>query len=253
MATYRISFQLYSARDSGPIDGQLEALAAIGYDAVEPYGGNFLADPKGLRAKADALGLTIPTAHMPLAELDKDFGHALDMARTLGLETVVIPHIAPPDRPETVDGWKAFAGRLAVHAARLKDAGLKLAWHNHDFEFRPLPDKSRPIDHLLAADGVLSEADLGWIVRAGCDVAAEVERFGKSIAALHIKDTAKEGVTEDDGWTDVGAGIIDWVALWPAIGKTGADLLVMEHDKPSDWRSFAANSYKYVSGLIGRN
>ncbi len=253
MATYRISFQLYSSRNGGPIEGQLEALAAIGYDAVEPFGGNFLADPKALRDKTGALGLAIPTAHMPLAELDKDRGQAIDTAKTLGLETVVIPHIAPPERPTTTDGWKAFADRLAVHAAAIKDAGMKLAWHNHDFEFRALPDGTRPIDHLVAAEGVLSEPDLGWIVRAGGDLATEIGRLSGKIAAFHIKDTAPEGVTVDDGWTDVGAGIIDWVALWPAIGAAGTNLLVMENDKPSDWRAFAANSYKYVSGLAGRN
>ena len=253
MPTYRISFQLYSARDKAPIETQLEALAAIGYDAVEPYGANFLADAKGLRSKADALGLTIPTAHMPLAELDRDRSHAIDMAKTLGLETVVLPHVAPPERPTTTDGWKAFANRLGAHAGALKTAGLRLAWHNHDFEYGKLPDGSRPIDHLLAVEGVLFEADLAWIVRAGADIAAEIARYSSKVAAFHIKDTAPAGVTKDDGWTDVGAGIIDWVKLWPTIGKTGANLLIMENDKPSDWRSFAANSYKYVSGLTGRN
>lgn len=63
---------------------------------------------------------------------------------------------------------------------------------------------------------------------------------------------APKGVTKDDGWTDVGAGVIDWGKAWPAIARTGVPLLVMENDNPSDWRSFAANSYKYVSGLTGR-
>ena len=64
MPKYRISFQLYSARNFPPIEKQLETLAAIGFDAVEPFGGAYKADPKALRAKCDALGLTIPTCHM---------------------------------------------------------------------------------------------------------------------------------------------------------------------------------------------
>ncbi len=246
MPNYRISFQLYSARNAGPVDAQLESLAAIGYDAVEPYGGNFLADPKGFRAKTAALGLSVPTAHMPLAELDKDLGKVVDMAKTLGLETVVLPHVGGADRPTTVDGWKAFAKRIGGHAEALAKANLKLGWHNHDFEYAPLPDKSRPIDYILAVNGVLFEPDVAWIVRSRSDIAA-----GK-VAAFHIKDTAPAGVTKDDGWTDVGAGTIDWKKLWPTISKTGATLLVMENDNPSDWKSFAANSFKYVTGLTGR-
>jgi sugar phosphate isomerase/epimerase len=252
MANFRISFQLYSARNFPPIDSVLEGLAAIGYDAVEPYGGNFLADPKGFRAKTEALGLAIPTAHVPLAELDKDRGKAVDMAKTLGLETVVIPHVGGADRPTTTDGWKAFGKRLSDHAAYLGKAGLKLAWHNHDFEYARLADGSRPIDHILAGGGVLFEPDVAWIARAGSDIATEIAKYGAKVAAFHIKDTAKPGVTKDDGWTDVGAGTIDWKKLWPTIVKSGATLLIMENDNPSDWRSFATNSYKYVNGLTGR-
>jgi sugar phosphate isomerase/epimerase len=63
---------------------------------------------------------------------------------------------------------------------------------------------------------------------------------------------APAGVTKDEGWTDIGSGILDWKALWPAIAGAGTDLLVFEHDAPSDWESFARNSYKFVAGLIGR-
>jgi len=252
MANYRISFQLYGARNFPPLEPQLESLAAIGYDAVEPYGGNYQTDPKGLRAKTDALGLTIPTAHMPLAHLEEDRTRVIDIAKTLGLETVIIPHVGGDARPSTVEGWKALGHRLSEHAGHLAEAGLRLGWHNHDFEYVKLADGSRPIDHILAANGVRFEPDIGWIVRAGADAAAEIRKESSKIAAFHVKDTAKAGVTKDDGWTDVGAGIIDWKALWPAIAGSGADLLVMEHDNPSDWRSFAANSYKYLNGLIGR-
>jgi sugar phosphate isomerase/epimerase len=252
MANYRISFQLYGARKFGAVEPVLEGLAAIGYDAVEPYGGNFQDGAKGLRQKADSLGLAIPSAHMGFDLLETDRAKAIDIAKTLGLEVVIVPYIGGDARPSTVDGWKAFAQKLSDHAGHLAGAGLKLAWHNHDFEYAKLSDGSRPIDHLLAAKGVLFEADIGWIFRAGADSAAEIRKEAGKIAAFHIKDTTKPVIEKDDGWTDVGAGVIDWNGLLPAIASTGSNLLVMEHDNPSDWRSYAANSYKYVSGLIGR-
>ena len=254
MANYRISFQLYGARNFPPLEPVLEGLAAIGYDAVEPYGGNYQTDPKGLRAKADALGPDDPDgAHAAGASRSRSRRRLIDVAKILGLETVILPHVGGDARPSTVEGWKAFGHRLSEHAGPpRREAGLKLGWHNHDFEYAKLSDGSRPIDHILAGNGVRFEADLGWIARSGTDVAKEIRKESSKIAAFHIKDTAKAGVTKDDGWTDVGAGIIDWKALWPAIAGTGANLLVMEHDNPSDWRSYAANSFKYVSGLTGR-
>lgn len=252
MATYRISFQLYSARNFPPVAAQLEALAAIGFDAVEPYRGAYGDDPAGFRRKLDAVGLACPSAHVPLDQLDTSRGAVIDLAKTLGLEVVIVPAVPADQRTQDVAGWQALGARLAGHAAALAGSGLKLAWHNHAFEYVTLADGSRPIDHLVGAAGVYWEPDLGWIVRGGADIRTELARYRGKVAAFHIKDTAPDGVTANDGWTDVGAGTIDWQALWPSIAGAGTDLLVLEHDAPSDWRGFAENSYKFLAGLTGR-
>ena len=249
---YRISFQLYSARNFPPVETHLEVLAEIGFDAVEPYRGAYGDDPAGFRKKLDAFGLACPTAHIGLADLDADRPAVVDTAKILGLETVIVPAIPQDQRTNDADGWKALGARLQAHAAALGESGLKFAWHNHAFEYATLSDGSRPIEHLLAGRNVLWEADLGWIVRGDCDIKAELAKFPGKIAAFHIKDVAPEGVTEDDGWTNIGAGTTDWQTLWPTIASAGTDLLVLEHDAPSDWRGFAENSFKFLTALTGR-
>jgi sugar phosphate isomerase/epimerase len=251
MTDFQISFQLYSARKFPPLKAQLETLAAIGYDAVEPYAAIYESDPAAFRAQLNAAGLDCPSAHMALATLDADRGRCIDMARTLGLSVVVVPFLPPQQRPSDAAGWKAIGQRLAEHAAALAESGLKLAWHNHDFEYVPLADGSRPIEHLLGPAGVLWEADIGWIVRAGADPARALPQFRSKLAAFHIKDLAAPGATEEDGWADVGAGRIDWPQLWPHIVASGARLLICEHDNPADWQRFARRSYAYLSRLAG--
>lgn len=252
MTNYRISFQLYSARKSPPVEAQLSVLADTGFDAVEPYRGAYGDDPAGFRKMLDRFGLACPTAHIGLADLDADRSAVIETAKILGLETVIVPAIPQEQRVQDADGWKALGEKLADHAAGLGESGLKFAWHNHDFEYVTLADGTRPIDHLLAGDGVSWEPDLGWIVRAGCDIAGELARYRDRIVAFHIKDLAADGVTADDGWTNVGAGTIDWKAVWPSIAAADADLLVLEHDNPSDWREFAESSFRFVSGLTAR-
>ncbi len=252
MAGKVISFQLYSARKFPPLERQLEALAAAGYQAVEPYGDNYLADPAAFRQMAEASGLKCASAHMPVALLEADAGRFAEVAGALGTKVAILPYLDAPARPTTADGWKALGEKFGAHAARLAAKGLALAWHNHDFEYQPLPDGSRPIDHLLAAPEMRFEADLGWMVRAGVDVAAEMARYGGRLVAVHMKDLAPEGVTADDGWTDVGSGTIDWKALWPAIAATGVGLFVVEHDNPSNLPAFVTNSYRFVSSLVGQ-
>lgn len=251
MTSYRISFQLYSARNFPPLEAQLEALAAIGFDAVEPYRGAFGDDAAGFRRKIDAVGLTCPTAHLPVDLLESDRAAFIDIATTLGLETAVLPYLVEAQRPKDRAAWQAFAARLNEHAAALAEAGLKLGWHTHAFEYEPLADGSRPIDALIAPPGILYEPDIGWIARSGSDIRTELERFPGKICAFHVKDTAPDGVTVDDGWTDVGSGTIDWKGLWPVIAASGCDLLVLENDNPSDWRGFASHSYDFLSGLAG--
>jgi sugar phosphate isomerase/epimerase len=252
MPRYRFSFQLYCARKSPPVDAHLKTLADIGFDAVEPFGAAYAADPEGFRAKCNALGLSIPTCHIPLADLDGARDKTIEIAKVLGLETVIVPAVPQDQRTQDVAGWKALGEKLARHAEALGKAGLKLAWHNHAFEYVTLADGSRPIEHLLASPRVLWEADVGWIVRAKADIAAELGKFPGKLAAFHVKDLAPAGVTVDDGWTDLGSGTIDWKTLLPAIAKSGANLLVFEHDNPSDWWKFAENSYRFMAGLVGR-
>jgi sugar phosphate isomerase/epimerase len=249
MADYQISFQLYSARKFPPLKDQLRVLAEIGYDAVEPYGAIYEEDPAAFRGMINAAGLDCPSAHVSLAALDADRKRCVDIARTLGLSIVVVPFLPPPQRPTDATGWKAVGRRLAEHASALADAGLRLAWHNHDFEYVPLADGSRPIEHLLAPRNVMWEADIGWIHRASAEPVGALSEFPGKLAAFHIKDVASAGTTGEDGWADVGSGRIDWRRLWPSIAGSGARLLVCEHDNPADWRRFARRSYDYLSRL----
>ena len=129
-----------------------------------------------------------------------------------------------------------------------------MLWHNHDFEYLPLPDGSRPIDHLLAAagDGVGFEIDCAWVVRGGADVAAELKRYAGRIDAIQVKDTAPLGTKADDGWTATGDGIVPWEKIWPLFAATKSDLIVMEHDNPSDWKTYARRSFDYVTRMQAR-
>lgn len=251
MARFQLSFQLYSARHFPPLEPVLEGLAAIGYDAVEPFLPDYGDDPKGFRRKIDAAGLKCSGFHMPLTGLTQEPERFIDIAKTIGAPLMIPPWIPPEERDDKPDGWKRLGGWLAAGAGKARTAGLKVAWHNHDFEFRKLADGSRPIEHIFAEAGpdVGFEIDCAWVVRAGADPAEELKRYADRIWAIQPKDTAPLGTKADDGWTATGDGIIDWKTLWPLFLKTKADQIVVEHDNPSDWRVFAKRSFDYLKGL----
>jgi sugar phosphate isomerase/epimerase len=245
-----LSMQLYSARNFPPLASQLAVLADLGYRNVEPFRALY-DDVPGLVAALETHGLSARSAHFSVELLEKDFARSIEIAQALGTEIVVLPYLLPAERPSDAAGWAAFAGRVRAIAAKVASEGLRTAWHNHDFEMVALPGGSRPIEHILGA-GVEWEADAAWIVRAGEDPKAWIERYDGQIAAVHVKDIAPRGENADeDGWADVGHGTLDWQALWDAGQKAGAELMIAEHDNPSDFRRFAARSAAAMTSFGG--
>lgn len=238
------SFQLYSARNFQPWKDVLQLLAQAGYSQVEGFDGVY-ADPRAMRAQLDANGLAMPTGHFSLNTLEKDFSRARDIAEALGIKVIVCPHIAADLRPADAAGWRAFGERLARVGAVAKAAGFELAWHNHDFEFAPIADGTTPMEHILAAAPDIGwEMDVGWTVRAGSDPLQWIERHGRRIVAVHVKDIARPGQgLDEDGWSDVGHGTVDWPGLMQAFrAGSAARYYIMEQDNPNDVGRFARRS-----------
>jgi len=245
------SFQLYSARNFQPWPDVLKMVAAAGYSQVEGFGGVY-GDPAGLRAELDKNGLTMPTGHFSVDMLEVDFEEAKRIAEHLGVRTMICPYLPPDKRPTDARGWHAFGERLEEIGERCREEGYGFAWHNHDFEFKPLADGQVPQQIILdAAPDIGIELDVAWVVRGGGDPLDWIDRCGERIVAVHVKDIAPSGKAKDeDGWADVGHGTVDWKTIMQALrAKTSAKTYVMEHDNPSDVKRFATRSIEAARKL----
>lgn len=243
-----VGFQLFSARNF-PLSDVLKKIAALGYTYVEGYG-SLYTDPKALKAQLDANGLTMPTAHIGLTDLE-DTAKTLKLAEALGIKVVVCPWLSPEQRPTSADGWKRFGEKLQKIGKPYQDAGLGFSYHNHDFEFATY-DGRFAMDLLLeAAPAASVEADLAWIVRGKADAAAWLEKNGSRIVAIHLKDIAPASENKyEDGWADVGHGVVPWKTLFSIIKvKTRAKYFIAEHDNPSDIDRFASRSIVSIRAL----
>ncbi len=244
----RLSFQLYSARNFPPLESQLATLAALGYRRVEPYGA-MLADVDALAGALAKHRLTAPSCHVGLDALAGDLDGTVQSVKSIGAKLLIAPFLQPDERPGDAAGWRALGGKLADLQATLATHGLRLAWHNHDFEFVRTEDGQVPLLLMFeAAPNLLWQADIGWVARAGEDVAAWLDRHGERIAAIHLKDLAPAGENADeDGWADIGHGTMDRARLAPLLATTSAELFVAEHDNPSDYERFARRSRAAVA------
>ncbi|MBZ9795152.1 sugar phosphate isomerase/epimerase family protein [Mesorhizobium sp. ES1-4] len=242
------SFQLYSARNFLPWTNVLEMLGKLGYAEVEGFGGVY-DDPKAFRAELDKNGLSMPTGHFSIDALERDFGGVRRIAEALGVKLLICPYLMAEDRPSDTAGWRGFGERLAKVGEVASKAGYGFAWHNHDFEFKALADGSVPQDHILSsALNIGWEMDIAWVIRGGADPLPWIEKHGQRISAVHVKDMAKPGEgLDEDGWSDVGHGTIDWAGLIKVLrAKSAAKYFVMEQDNPNDIERFARRSIATV-------
>lgn len=188
--TTPLGVQLYSVRDDiGPdaLPATLARLAALGFTHVEPY--DILSDTEGLAAALDASGLHATTAHAKITELDTDA--VLAAAGRLGVETVIVPWVRP-ESIATRDGVEALAAAINAASAAAAAHGIRVGYHNHDFEFAQHVD-GVPVYELLVDlldPAVVLELDTYWAAVGGADVAKLLPRLGDRVRLLHVKHDA---------------------------------------------------------------
>lgn len=250
-----ISVQLYTVRAlmARDMEGTLAALAGIGYREVE-FAGYYDRTPTAVRATLDRLGLRAPSAHVPIDALRADTRAALDAAATIGHRWLIVPWMVEAER--TVDGYRRLAADLNRAGALARERGLRIGYHNHDFEFAVpagAADGRRGMDILLAeTDPALVdlELDLFWATKAGQDPVALFERHPGRFPLVHVKDM--RGLTGAQQMVEVGTGDIDFRRIFAAGTRVGGlRHYVVEHDNPGDPLASVRTSHDNLRRLLG--
>ncbi len=203
--TLPIAAQLYSVRDAlaADFEGTLRRIAAMGFVGVE-FAGVYGESPAHAAALVRELGMQISSAHMMPPYGEETFATLAPFA----IDTVVLPWL-PPERFASADSIRQVADEINAAEAQASAHGLRLAYHNHDFEYRALADGSSPLlDHLLPnlAPGVQFELDIYWVRHAGGDPAAALKTLGARVSLVHAKDgTGQPGAP----FLALGEGIVD--------------------------------------------
>ena len=190
----RIGVQLYTLRSEMQRD--LEATLARVADIgykEVEFAGYFGRSPEQIRATLDKVGLTSPSGHMPYEALGEGWARVLDASRTIGHEYTVI------------------------------------AWTP---EFKPIGGHI-PFDLLLERTdpaAVKLEMDLYWITLAGGDPFAYFAKYPGRFPMVHVKDL-KRGAQSP--MVDVGAGDINFKAIFAKRREAGIQHYFVEHDEPA--------------------
>ncbi|PZS90566.1 sugar phosphate isomerase/epimerase family protein [Stenotrophomonas maltophilia] len=230
-----IAVQMYSLRNAGPLDQQLKIVHDAGVHAVETVGTQGVSASE-LKQLLDKYSIRAISSHVALAELRRDLDGVVAFNRSIGNTTLVVPYLDAKDRPTDAAGWTALGQELGRLSKQVRAKGMRLAYHNHDFELVDFNGRTG-LELLFAAAGpdLQTELDLAWVARSGHDPAVMLGKFRDRLFAVHAKDNAPKGQAEDEGgFAAVGQGVLDWDAILPAAAAAGVHWYILEHDEPRD-------------------
>jgi len=242
--------QLYSVRDLMPKDarGTMKQLAAMGYTEFESYGGpDFLwgMSPKECKTFLGDIGVKMVSTHFDhTKELEKNFERGAEA----GLTYLICPYLGPQ---KSIDDWKRQAESFNKIGETAKKYGLKFGYHNHDYSFRSQEGQIPQEVFLDNTDPnlVVFELDICWVVAAGRDAVAHLNKYKKRYELGHLKD-----MVQTDGKVtqrNLGEGTVPFKAIVAAGQKNGIKHFLVEQEQypVSSMESMKAN-VEWVKGFV---
>lgn len=232
----RLGVQLYTVRRQAETDlaPLLKQIRAIGYDEVETYWNVYSRPAKDLRQMIFDAGLKVPSGHFDYQGLPAK----LDYARELGVGFVICP-ILPENLRNTADDYRRAADQFNQWGERARSLGMRFGFHNHNYEFRRLGGTTG-FDILVERSDpklVCFEMDCYWVTQAGQDPVAMMQRLGKRVRMLHLKDRQRGSPPSQElnkaaeHFTEVGNGTIDWKNVLTAAERLEVEHFFVEQDE----------------------
>ena len=222
----RLALQLYSVRGDCKKDfrGTVETVGAMGYEGVE-FAGYYGTKAKDLDKLLKDNGLKPAGTHTQLNTLLGDnLKRTIEFHKTIGNKYLIVPGL-PKQYCNSAEAWGKTAKLFNELAAKVKPHGMKVGYHNHSHEFKPLGGKV-PWDIFCSNTGpdVVTQIDTGNCHHGGGDAIALSKKYPGRSDTVHLKEYGK-------GKPMLGEGEMKWVeflTFCKTAGKT--DWLIVEQE-----------------------
>lgn len=177
----------------------VDAYKKLGYSGME-MGDMMLrqpgASPEENLARLRSLGLEVVSvgANQLVKYGEAAIDGVIESAKLTGakfaccyVSSIINPMMGKPECDK--DTFYQEIENLEKAAERCAAAGLKLCYHNHNYEFLRMFDGLCAFDQMVARTSTLSfEPDCGWATYAGVDPVKLLDRLAQRVTAIHLKD-----------------------------------------------------------------
>jgi sugar phosphate isomerase/epimerase len=214
--------------------GTLKKVAALGYDGIEITGffgqsaaqikawcGEAGLEPYGCFAKLiDLVGETQPlrgegnwNAFETAFDLSGETpDEKMQYIRDIGCKYVglLVPNGVTDE---------TFTDKINHASALARKYGMKLQYHNHDYEYTNMVDGQYRMDFIMEKTNpeVLFEPDLGWLEIGGYNSEKALRKYADRIEIVHLKDYYREtfDIELEYRFRPTGYGVMDWAHILP--------------------------------------
>ena len=215
-----IGLQLYSLRDIAGKDvpGTLAAVAKMGYQGVEWVGWDryYGWKPQALRNVLDRHNLKSCGTHLTLDALTGDaLKSTIEFNKVLGNKFLIVSSL-PRASMSSLAALMDTAKLLTDLAAQVKEAGMRVGYHCHAQDFKPVADRI-PWDVVFANAGpdVIMQLDTGNCLEGGGNPVAILKTFPHRAVTIHLKEYGgPKGAV-------IGEGSVPWPEIFAICETTG--------------------------------
>ncbi|MFA7637306.1 MAG: sugar phosphate isomerase/epimerase [Monoglobales bacterium] len=256
MKKFKVGLQLYSVRDKmeADMDNTLDAVKKAGYDYVE-FAGYFNKTAKEVKALLDKHGLECVSVHQTYDVFLDEPERNVEYLKTIGAKYSAVPWMGK-EKHNGSGRFDKTVEEITKVAKLLKENGIQMLYHNHDFEFEKYEGKflNDWLMESIPADLIQPQVDTCWVHYAGYNPAKYIEKYSGRIEVIHLKDFVcknlgggpvyalvdengnemKKSSKEENGFEfrPLGEGIQKFEEILAAAEKAGTEVVIVEQD---DW------------------
>ena len=254
MKKFKVGLQLYGVREAmnSDFEGTLRAVSEMGYEYVE-FAGYFGRSSEEIKSLLEKYGLKCVSVHQRIDFFDENPDEKAEFLKNFGVKYSIIPWYGKEKLAGTPD-WDDTVKNFKKASKLLKEHGMMLGYHNHDFEFNTFDGKYLH-DYIFEAageDNIFPELDTCWVHYAGIRPEEKILEFSGRVPILHLKDFVCKALgsgpvydligsdgknigssKEENGFEfrPLGQGIQNFKAILEAAEKAGTEIVIVEQDK----------------------
>jgi sugar phosphate isomerase/epimerase len=224
-----IALQMFTLREELKKDfiGTLKSVSQIGYRNIELAGGGWGYSAKELIAILDDLGLKAVSNHGSFELMDRNLEGQIEFTKELGIPVLVFPYLNREEYSSEI-GVLNRIDKLRKMGEVCKVNGIRLAYHNHDFELANIGEKTilDTIFEEIDSSLIEPEFDLYWLKKAGKNPMEYLRNYSGKMHLIHIKDMDPM----DGSFAEVGQGNMNYPEILCAAQKAGVQYGIVEQD-----------------------